>query len=155
MLLSQNLKTLDDLARVSSSFAFGTDLEFLERPEWQMVQDAYPLRFKEARSFNPTFMYPALASGEVDVISAFSSDGRIAANNFVVLEDEKGAVPSYETLLLIAPGRKDDANFVACHSAALIGAITCGKYARGQLYGRPRRGQEDTPVRPQAGWTNR
>ena len=120
---NRNLKTLDDLARVSSSFAFGTDLEFLERPEWQMVQDAYPLRFNEARSFNPTFMYPALASGEVDVISAFSSDGRIAANNFVVLEDEKGAVPSYETLLLVAPGRKDDANFVDAIQP-LIGAIT-------------------------------
>ncbi len=121
--ISQNLKTLGDLAGVSSSFAVGTDLEFLERPEWQMVQDAYPLRFKEASSFNPTFMYPALASGEVDVISAFSSDGRIAANNFVVLEDEKGAVPSYETMLMIAPGREEDARFVEAIKP-LIGAIT-------------------------------
>ena len=119
----KSLKTLDDLARVSSDFNFGTDVEFLERPEWRMVQDAYPIRFKDARAFSPTFMYPALASGEVDVISAFSSDGRIAANNFVVLEDRKGAVPSYEAILLLAPKRSDDDKFVAALKP-LIGAIT-------------------------------
>ena len=120
---SRGLKTLDDLARVSPDFAFGTDLEFLERPEWAMVQAAYPLRFREARSFNPTFMYPALASGEVDVISAFSSDGRIAANNFTVLDDPKGAVPSYETMLLAAPDRGSDESFLSVLEP-LIGAIT-------------------------------
>ncbi|MEH6791810.1 ABC transporter permease/substrate-binding protein [Parasphingorhabdus sp.] len=120
---TKSLATLDDLARVSSDFNFGTDVEFLERPEWQMVQDAYPIRFKNARAFNPTFMYPALKSGEVDVISAFSSDGRIAANNFVVLEDRKGAVPSYEAILLLAPERAGDDRFVAALEP-LIGAIT-------------------------------
>lgn len=120
---SKRLKTLDDLARVSSDFAFGTDLEFLERPEWAMVKAAYPIQFKEARSFNPTFMYPALSSGEVDVISAFSSDGRIAANGFVVLEDGKGAVPSYEAMLLVAPGRSGDDKFMNAIKP-LVGAIT-------------------------------
>jgi len=109
---TKSLKTLDDLARVSSDFNFGTDVEFLERPEWQMVQDAYPIRFKNARSFSPTFMYPALASGEVDVISAFSSDGRIAANGFVVLDDTKGAVPSYEAIMLLTPKRAGDDKFI-------------------------------------------
>lgn len=120
---SKKLKTLDDLARVSAEFAFGTDLEFLERPEWVMVKNAYPIQFKEARSFNPTFMYPALSSGEVDVISAFSSDGRIAANGFVVLEDEKGAVPSYEAMILVAPGRSGDEKFTNAIKP-LIGRIT-------------------------------
>jgi len=120
---AKSLRTLDDLARVSSDFNFGADVEFLERPEWRMVQAAYPMRFKDARSFNPTFMYPALASGEVDVISAFSSDGRIAANGFVILEDNKGAVPSYEAIMLLAPDRGSDDKFVAALNP-LIGAIT-------------------------------
>ncbi len=102
------LDTLDDLARVSPDFAFGTDIEFLERPEWTMVKQAYPMRFRKARPYEVTFMYKALSSGQVDVISAFSSDGRIAANNFTVLADPKGAVPSYDALLLIAPGYADD-----------------------------------------------
>ncbi len=120
---TKSLKTLNDLARISPSFMFGTDLEFLERPEWGMVKAAYPMKFKKARSFNPTFMYPALSSGEVDVISAFSSDGRIAANGFVVLEDEKGAVPSYEAMILVAPGRSDEDKFTTVLKP-LIGAIT-------------------------------
>ena len=119
----KSLRTLDDLARVSSDFTFGTDVEFLERPEWRMVQDTYPIRFRDARSFNPTFMYPALASGEVDVISAFSSDGRIAANNFVVLEDRKGAIPSYEAIVLLSPERSSEDRFVKAINP-LIGAIT-------------------------------
>jgi osmoprotectant transport system permease protein len=119
---AKSLKTLNDLARISPSFVFGTDLEFLERPEWGMVKAAYPMEFKKARSFNPTFMYPALSSGEVDVISAFSSDGRIAANGFVVLEDEKGAVPSYEAMILVAPGRSGEDKFTTALKP-LIGAI--------------------------------
>lgn len=120
---SRNLKTLDDLVSMSSELTFGTDLEFLERPEWQMVKEAYPLRFKEERSFNPTFMYPALASGEADVISAFSSDGRIAANGFIVLEDEKGAIPSYEALLMVSSKAAQDEKLVKTIKP-LVGAIT-------------------------------
>ncbi len=147
----KSLKTLADLARVSSDFNFGTDVEFLERPEWRMVQDAYPIRFKDARSFNPTFMYPALASGEVDVISAFSSDGRIAANNFTVLEDRKGAIPSYEAILLLAPDRSRDDKFVAALNP-LIGAITV-ENMREANYTVDREGDKKTP-REAARWLN-
>ncbi|MEZ5709565.1 MAG: ABC transporter permease/substrate-binding protein [Blastomonas sp.] len=107
-----NLRTLDDVVRVSPDFTFGTDVEFLERPEWQMVQNAYPLRFKAERAFEPTFMYRALASGQADIISAFSSDGRIAANRFVVLEDPAGAIPGYDAILLASPRRSGDERFL-------------------------------------------
>lgn len=148
---AKSLRTLDDLARVSSDFNFGTDVEFLERPEWQMVRDAYPVRFKDARAFSPTFMYPALASGEVDVISAFSSDGRIAANGFVVLDDTKGAVPSYEAILLLAPKRGGDDKFIAALKP-LIGAITV-ENMREANYTVDRDGDKKTP-RQAARWLN-
>ena len=57
----------------------GSDLEFLSRPEWTALKQAYGLAFGQEKSFKPTFMYRALEDGQVDVISAFSSDGRIAA----------------------------------------------------------------------------
>ncbi len=148
---AKSLRTLDDLARVSSDFNFGTDVEFLERPEWQIVRDAYPVRFKDARAFSPTFMYPALASGEVDVISAFSSDGRIAANGFVVLDDTKGAVPSYEAILLLAPKRGGDDKFIAALKP-LIGAITV-ENMREANYTVDRDGDKKTP-RQAARWLN-
>jgi osmoprotectant transport system permease protein len=74
------------------------------------------------RAYSPTFMYRALASGQADVISAFSSDGRIAADHLTVLADPKGAMPHYDAILLAAPGYAHDARFAAA-LRPLIGAI--------------------------------
>lgn len=145
----KKLATLDDLARIADGLSFGTDLEFLERPEWALVKAAYPIRFAEARSFNPTFMYPALANGEVDVISAFSSDGRIAANGFVVLDDVKGAVPSYEAMLLVSPVQASDEKFLSA-VRPLVGTITVEKM-REANYMVDRSGNKKTP-RQAAQW---
>lgn len=105
------VKTIQDLAAHAPSFTFGADLEFLARPEWRKVRDTYNLSFRESRTFDPTLMYRALQSGDVDVISGFSSDGRIAALDLVVLEDPAGALPNYDALLLISNGRAGDARF--------------------------------------------
>jgi osmoprotectant transport system permease protein len=98
-------------------------LEFLSRPEWTKLKEAYGLVFSVQRSFNPTFMYRALADGNVNVISAFSSDGRIAAQDLVVLEDPKHAIPSYDALVLISPRRANDGTIVRALSP-LIGKIS-------------------------------
>jgi hypothetical protein len=102
------ITTLADLAAKAPQLTMGGDLEFFSRPEWTSVETTYGLRFKTKRQFQPTFMYRALGSGEADVISAFSSDGRIAADDLVVLGDPKGALPPYDAVLLIAPGRAED-----------------------------------------------
>jgi osmoprotectant transport system permease protein len=103
------IRSIDDLARQASGLALGADIEFLDRPEWTALREAYGLRFRRQNSYNPTFMYRALASGTVDVISAFSSDGRIAADNLVVLEDPRHAIPNYDAVILLAPKRATDA----------------------------------------------
>lgn len=119
------IASIADLARLAPRFTLGADLEFLDRPEWRAIRDAYGLRFAATRAYSPTFMYRALASGQVDVISAFSSDGRIAADGLVVLADPRGAVPSYDALLLVSPARADDRRFLhALHP--LVGAISAG-----------------------------
>ncbi len=81
----------------------GGDLEFFARPEWRMLQARYGLHFRQRRQYQPTFMYHALMSGAVDVISAFSSDGRIAADHLVVLKDTLHAIPPYDAVILISP----------------------------------------------------
>lgn len=105
------VRDLADLA-AHPELQLGSDLEFLERPEWAAVRRAYGLRFASATPYSPTFMYRALASGRVDVISAFSSDGRIAADGLRVLADPRRAVPGYDAILLVAPGRAEDARFL-------------------------------------------
>ena len=108
---ARRIATLADLAQASPQLRLGSDLEFLERPEWQSVKAAYPMAFAQSRAFSPTFMYRALQSGTVDVISAFSSDGRIAADKLTVLSDPKGAIARYDALLLLSPRRAKDDTF--------------------------------------------
>jgi osmoprotectant transport system permease protein len=45
-------------------------------------------------------MYEAVRSGEVDVISAYSTDGRIAAYALRVLEDGDRVIPPYDAVVL-------------------------------------------------------
>jgi osmoprotectant transport system permease protein len=116
------VSSLEDLAREAPRLTLGADLEFLSRPEWRGIKTAYGLNFKASRSYQPTFMYRALADGQVDVISAFSSDGRIAADHLVLLSDPRGAIPPYDAVILISPKRADDARFAAALQP-LIGAI--------------------------------
>jgi osmoprotectant transport system permease protein len=53
-------------------------------------------------------MYRAVADGSADVITAFSSDGRIAALDLVTLADPRRALPSYDAVLLVSPGHAND-----------------------------------------------
>ncbi|MGV2496577.1 ABC transporter permease/substrate-binding protein [Pelagerythrobacter aerophilus] len=116
------VRSLADLAPVAPRLTVGGDPEFFRRPEWFSVHEAYGLRFGRERTFTPTFMYNALRSGEADVIGAYTSDGRIAADRLVVLEDPKGAFPAYDALVLIAPDRADDPKLVEALKP-LVGAI--------------------------------
>ena len=116
------IESMADLARAAPRLTIGGDVEFFRRPEWIAVRDSYNLRFAEQRTFTSTFMYNALTGGEADVISAYTSDGRIAADGLVVLEDPKGAFPSYDALVLVAPGAARDERLVAALQP-LVGAI--------------------------------
>jgi osmoprotectant transport system permease protein len=102
------IRSIDDLASRAGQLTLGGDLEFLSRPEWAAIRSAYGLKFKAQTAFNPTFMYRALESGQADVISAFSSDGRIAADHLTVLSDPRHAIPNYDAVVLISPRRASD-----------------------------------------------
>ena len=117
------VETLADLATVAPQLTMGGDPEFFERPEWVAVRDAYGLRFANLRNFSPTFMYNALRSGEANVISAYTSDGRIAADNLVILADPEGALPSYDAVLMLSEDAASDERLTAA-LRPLLGSIT-------------------------------
>jgi osmoprotectant transport system permease protein len=102
------IATIADLAEHAAKLSMGGDLEFFSRPEWGALQSAYGLEFAGRRDFDPTFMYQAVTDGEVDVISAFTSDGRIASNDLLVLGDPAGAILPYDAVVLIAQKRAGD-----------------------------------------------
>jgi osmoprotectant transport system permease protein len=121
-----HITTIEDLAPYAPQLTLGTDLEFLSRPDWTMIKNAYGLKFAATRQFSPTFMYSAIADGTVDVISAFSSDGRLATQNLVTLVDSKHAIPSYNAVVLLSPRRSKDSLLIKALTP-LIGHISLGK----------------------------
>jgi len=116
------VRSIADLAVHAGELTIAGDYEFFARPEWAAIRDAYGLRFREQRQMQPDFMYAAAGNGDVDVISAYTSDGRIAQFGLTVLDDPKHAVPPYDAILLIAPKRAKDAALINALKP-LIGAI--------------------------------
>ena len=110
---SLGITNLSDLTQHAPELSIGGDYEFFHRPEWKAVESAYDLRFREQRSFDSTLMYGAAADGHVDAISAFSTDGRIAAFDLVVLEDPLGAFPPYDAVLLLSPNASENQRLVS------------------------------------------
>jgi osmoprotectant transport system permease protein len=117
-----SVRSIADLARHAPRLSIAGDYEFFARPEWKAIREAYGLAFREQRQMQPEFMYPAAAAGEVDVISAYTSDGRIARYDLVVLSDPRQAIPPYDAILLVSPRCASDERLREA-LAPLIGAI--------------------------------
>lgn len=116
------IRSIQDLAKHAGTFRIGGDYEFFGRQEWTDLTAAYGLKFADRVTLDSTLMYGAVSRGEVDVISAFSSDGRIAALNLRVLTDNRRAMPPYDALILLSPQVANRADVVAA-LAPLVGAI--------------------------------
>jgi osmoprotectant transport system permease protein len=117
------VRRLGELAPHAPRLSAASDYEFFTRPEWHAVQSAYGLRFKEQRSMDPSLLYTAVARDQVDVITAYSSDGRIVAFDLVTLEDERGAIPPYDAVVLIGPRLARERPDVVAAVARLEGRI--------------------------------
>jgi osmoprotectant transport system permease protein len=102
------IHTISDLVSHAGSMSMAGDYEFFSRPEWAGIQKAYGLAFRAQRQMQPDFMYAAVASGEVDVIAGYTSDGLIAKYDLVALEDDRHAIPPYDAIVLISPKRSGD-----------------------------------------------
>jgi osmoprotectant transport system permease protein len=102
------IHSIADLASHATTMSIAADYEFFSRPEWAGLRKAYRLSFRAQRQMQPDFMYAAVASGEVDVIAGYTSDGLIAKDDLVVLDDPRHVIPPYDAIVLLAPKRASD-----------------------------------------------
>jgi osmoprotectant transport system permease protein len=72
--------------------------EFMERPDGLPgLRERYTgLAFASTVDLDPGLMYQAVAEGQVDVICAFATDGRIQAYGLATLEDDRRFFPPYD-----------------------------------------------------------
>lgn len=91
------LETISDLAEVSDELVLGAVMEFIEREDGLPgVQRAYDgLEFEDVVALDPGLRYTVVKEGKVDVIDAFSTDGKILVYDLKVLEDDKQFFPPY------------------------------------------------------------
>lgn len=94
---------ISQLAAHAPNLEIGGDYEFFQRPEWASIERVYGLDFRKERSMDAALMYQAVVHGEVDVIGAYSTDGRIAAFDLRLLEDDRSVIPPYDAVILASP----------------------------------------------------
>ena len=127
------VRRISELVPHAPALEIGGDYEWFQRAEWRALLAAYGLAFRATRTMDPTLMYGAVADGLVDVISAYSSDGRIAAYDLVLLEDDRGAIPSYDAVVLVSAGLATRAPEVVAALHALDGSIDADAMRRMNL----------------------
>jgi osmoprotectant transport system permease protein len=98
-----NLRTISDLAHVSSSLTFGGSSEFLSRFDGlPNLKKQYGMFFSEEVIMDGIARYNAIANDEVQVIVAFSTDGTLLNFDIVVLEDDLDFFPPYHGAIIIS-----------------------------------------------------
>jgi osmoprotectant transport system permease protein len=117
------ISRISDLARHAPRLEIGADYEFLQRGEWRSLERAYGLAFHAQRTMDPALMYRAVADSQVDVISAFSTDGRIPAFELRLLVDDRGVIPPYDAIILASARVPRELPEVLEALAPLAGAI--------------------------------
>ncbi|WP_439495755.1 glycine betaine ABC transporter substrate-binding protein [Bosea sp. (in: a-proteobacteria)] len=92
---SMGLRTTSDLAaaiKAGKKVTFGCNAEFYSRKDGLMpMQEAYGFAFprEDIVRMDSGLIYQAVRDGQVDVGLVFSTDGRIPAFDFVLLEDDR------------------------------------------------------------------
>ncbi len=87
---------VSDLTFTADSLKAAFTAEFSERPDgYPGFQKAYHISFGKVINLDPALMYDAVKKGQVDIIIAFSTDGRIPGYNLFMLEDDKSFFPPY------------------------------------------------------------
>ncbi|MEO1473489.1 MAG: ABC transporter permease/substrate-binding protein [Pseudomonadota bacterium] len=112
-----------------SGLSVASDPEFFGRPEWTRTRDAYGLQDLRTRGMDSAFMYQAVRDGEVDVATAYTTDGRIDAYDLVLLDEPTGTLPPYDAFILLSPRASEDRALMAALQP-LIGAISSRQMRR-------------------------
>ena len=94
------VRAISDLVRHPGLTA-AFDPGFLEREDgWTGLRRHYGLRLADVRIMEHALTYSALASGRVDMIDVFSTDGQLARLDLALLADDRRFFPDYTAVLL-------------------------------------------------------
>lgn len=95
------IERISDLRGPDAELSLVASFEFFDRPEWSAVREVYGLAFEEQTMMEQALAYDAVRTRARDVVVAYSTDARVEAFDLRVLEDDRGAIPPYEAIVLV------------------------------------------------------
>lgn len=96
------VKTVSDLVEPAKDMRITGSMEWFDRPDaFAAAKEVYGIEFKEGGPMDSGLMYTAIDKKEVDCISAFTTDGRIAKFDLVLVEDDKSALMPFDCCAMI------------------------------------------------------
>lgn len=98
----ENLETVSDLEPLVSDLKLGVDNSWLKREGdgYEGFVQEYGFEFGKTFPMQIGLVYQAAANGKMDVVLAYTTDGRIKAFDLKVLKDDKHFFPPYDTSLV-------------------------------------------------------
>lgn len=101
-----DLHTVSDLKKVKDKVNVGTDTTWIKRggDGYAPFQEHYGFGFNSLKPMQIGLVYDALKSNKLDVALGYTTDGRIAAYDLVVLKDDKNFFPPYDASA-VAPNK--------------------------------------------------
>lgn len=93
-----NLKKVSDLEKLKDELEVGVDTAWINRPGdgYEGFKETYGYEFKDIYPMQIGLVYSALSSDNMDVVLGYSTDGRVASYDLVLLEDDKRLFPPYD-----------------------------------------------------------
>jgi osmoprotectant transport system substrate-binding protein len=100
-----DLQTISDLEGKSQDLTLYGSPECRQRLDCLLgLQEVYGLKFKKFTPVDIALRHEVLTKGQADVSIVFTTDPQIKREGFVLLEDDKGMFPPYNSTLVV---RKD------------------------------------------------
>lgn len=98
-----NFTKVSDLKDMAGDLKAGVDVGWMTRQGdgYEAFKELYGFDFGEVLPMQIGLVYNAVAAGEMDIVLGYSSDGRIQANDLVLLEDDLNLFPPYNGSMVI------------------------------------------------------
>ncbi|CZQ91459.1 Hypothetical protein Tpal_1411 [Trichococcus palustris] len=93
-----NLQTISDLSNLAPTLNAGIDNSWMKREGdgYEAFKTTYGFDFQHVYPMQIGLVYDALQAGEMNIVLGYSTDGRIASYDLVVLEDDLHLFPPYD-----------------------------------------------------------
>jgi osmoprotectant transport system permease protein len=121
------IETISDL-RDYPDLTLGFTNEFMDRKDgWPGLRSVYDLPHQDVQGLDHDLAYQGLASGDIDVIDAYTTDAAIEYHDLRLLEDDRNHFPRYQAVFLYREELRERAPGVVEKLKTMEGAITANR----------------------------